>query len=431
MALMAAACSGGTDGDAGLPSSTAAARTTTTDRRTVAEAVTPTTASTPPSEAASAPPPTTTPPRARSVGRLAARGDHVLAYTGSETLVWGGVSRDPRSGDVVRAFADGARYRHSDSTWRPMAPAPLSPRWGAVTAWTGRSLLIWGGYTATSGPPGEAEPVRDGAIYDPARDRWTRLPDAPLALPMDGVAAVWSDGRFLVCASHLCQVWSEADDTWREAPPPPDEMPVAQAYAVPAGTDQIVFPSHRAGRLGRNYLAALVLHLDSLRWERLPLSTNQEHAMWIDAVPLAGCRVMFVYGEVYGYPSANGLSTRADVLDVCQRRWSRAPDAPDRVYVQLIPWARGAIGWGGTSTGKYPGSVEVGVVYDDPAATWRRIPKSPLGTREAPGAWTGDGLLVWGGRTATYPPGSGADHIDGALYDPDSDGWSTLPPAQW
>jgi Galactose oxidase, central domain len=56
---------------------------------------------------------------------------------------------------------------------------------------------------------------------------------------------------------------------------------------------------------------------------------------------------------------------------------------------------------------------------------WRRLAAAPLSPRVGHSAvWTGNRLLVWGGRVA----GGGA-RADGAAYDPAGDRWSRLPPA--
>ncbi len=74
--------------------------------------------------------------------------------------------------------------------------------------------------------------------------------------------------------------------------------------------------------------------------------------------------------------------------------------------------------WGGGD----PVHLDTGGRYDPVLDNW-----SPITTNGAPSArfghtlvWTGDAMVVWGGRTAV-------DHVaDGARYDPALDEWSTL-----
>ena len=107
-----------------------------------------------------------------------------VAWTGSRLLIWGGRQATTTPGSV-RLLGDGALYDPATDRWTPMSPANApSPRTDATVAWTGRKLVVVGGAAAIGGPP-----LRDGGIYDPATDRWTRL-DAPpwdLALPRANV----------------------------------------------------------------------------------------------------------------------------------------------------------------------------------------------------------------------------------------------------
>jgi hypothetical protein len=57
-----------------------------------------------------------------------------VAHTGQQLLAWLGDGR----------FA-GAVLSPDAAHWRPMAAPPLSRRWGAGVAWTGQTLVVWGG----------------------------------------------------------------------------------------------------------------------------------------------------------------------------------------------------------------------------------------------------------------------------------------------
>lgn len=87
------------------------------------------------------------------------------------------------------------------------ANAP-SPRTEATIAWTGRKLVVVGGSTQLGGPP-----LRDGAIYDPAADRWTALEPPPhdIVLPRGNVGPlthilVAPDGRVVFLPENLGEV---------------------------------------------------------------------------------------------------------------------------------------------------------------------------------------------------------------------------------
>jgi N-acetylneuraminic acid mutarotase len=106
-------------------------------------------------------------------------------WDGREILVVGG--RDG-NGDLARV---GLAYNPTTNDWRRL-PAMAPGRIGAVTAWTGRRLLVWGGDAGRTA----LVPVHGGLSFDPAGDRWTRLPRSPLEGRADAVAA-WT-GRELI-----------------------------------------------------------------------------------------------------------------------------------------------------------------------------------------------------------------------------------------
>lgn len=70
--------------------------------------------------------------------------------------------------------------------WQSIPDFPLTPRTEPVVAWTGQELLVIGG---VPGPPCPQnadcvmpEFARDGAAYDPETRMWTELPDAPVGI---------------------------------------------------------------------------------------------------------------------------------------------------------------------------------------------------------------------------------------------------------
>jgi N-acetylneuraminic acid mutarotase len=96
------------------------------------------------------------------------RSEHAVVWTGTEVLVWGG--------DV----ADGAAYNPATDRWRRLAASPVTLRTVASYGWSGRELIVYGGY----GPPtAEDAPLaieKRGAAYDPAADTWRPLATSPL-----------------------------------------------------------------------------------------------------------------------------------------------------------------------------------------------------------------------------------------------------------
>lgn len=103
-------------------------------------------------------------------------------WDGTELLVVGGDSA-PAQGFAYDPTADG---------WRRLAPMD-SGRARAAAVWTGERLLVWGGET---GRPGAFVTPPHGLAYDPQTDRWSPLPQAPLRGRLEPTAA-WT-GRSLI-----------------------------------------------------------------------------------------------------------------------------------------------------------------------------------------------------------------------------------------
>jgi hypothetical protein len=151
---------------------------------------------------------------------LAGRSVAAAVWTGDEVLVWGGYDRG-------RTFADGAAYDPATGAWRPLPAGPLSARAAVATAWTGTELLVWGS-TGRDGPG-----VRDGAAFDPRANRWRTIAPAPVALNQSGwpsPSTVWTGRELIVIGSLLDDnnaatrpdatglAYDPAADRWRRLP---------------------------------------------------------------------------------------------------------------------------------------------------------------------------------------------------------------------
>jgi len=86
-----------------------------------------------------------------------ARSQHMAVWTGRQLLVWGGV---PVPFNNREGLAGGAAYTPATNRWSALPKAPLRGRCGAVAAWIGREMLVWGGTSAGTA-------FSDGAIYRP------------------------------------------------------------------------------------------------------------------------------------------------------------------------------------------------------------------------------------------------------------------------
>ena len=126
-------------------------------------------------------------PMAPAPARLGARDTAAGVWTGEELLVWGGYGRSEECTPCLHA--DGAAYDVATDTWAPIAGSPLSGRGGHRAVWTGRDMVVWGGF--------DTGMRSDGARYRPAGDLWASLVVGPLA-GRQHHAMVWTGRQLLV-----------------------------------------------------------------------------------------------------------------------------------------------------------------------------------------------------------------------------------------
>ena len=56
--------------------------------------------------------------------------------------------------------------------WTRLPRAPIAPRSEYAAVWTGKEMIVWGGYSGNT-------QYGDGAAYDPATRTWTKLAAGP------------------------------------------------------------------------------------------------------------------------------------------------------------------------------------------------------------------------------------------------------------
>ena len=136
-------------------------------------------------------------------GAPSARNLPLSVWTGSELIVWGGFSINEKTNEVF--FQDGARYNPDTDTWKPVTMLG-APRATSVIApvWTGKEMLFWGGVndTGISSPKDPARYLGTGALYNPATDKWTEIPAAGAPTPRAAYSAVWTGKGLLLFGGY-------------------------------------------------------------------------------------------------------------------------------------------------------------------------------------------------------------------------------------
>ena len=248
-----------------------------------------------------------------AVGPLPSKVGYVSAWTGSEMVIWGG-----------GPAPDGAAYNPSSRSWRRIPPAPFAAPTGAASAWTGFELLVWGG--ETGGP--RAVPSGAGGAYDAAADVWRPLPPAPLS-PRRPLAAAWTGDAFVIVGGTADSGEPLADgaaydprgNRWK----PIAALPIAfrQAVAVWTGQEVVVFGTTAAEPATP---AGVAWHPASDRWRTLPASpltgsrvtavwTGRELLAWDDMMRSAALEVVSgQWRALPDIPSVPGFCDPAGVV---------------------------------------------------------------------------------------------------------------------
>jgi hypothetical protein len=241
-----------------------------------------------------------------------------FAFVGRHLIVWGAIGSDP----------EGAVLDTTTMKWRPMAQAPVTPRFRSLAAAVNDKLVVWGGY-GLQGPRGQRGPIgplADGAVYDVPTDTWVKMPPAPVAdFPYGSSCVVWR-GRFVVVG----------------------------------------------GRIGRTFVRSPMVYDPATRkWDTLP-PLPMELAVNGTAAALADRLFMWS-----GSSSANDAATpNGAVFDFWTRQWKPLAEAP--VDPRSLAFAKAAGSavtvWGGWSQGRRRVNFHRdGATYDIDKGTWTQI----------------------------------------------------------
>jgi hypothetical protein len=323
-------------------------------------------------------------------------------------------------------------------TWQKLSAPPLSPRQGAITAWTGTEALFLGGDTGAPCPPGAdcAVPehdVRDGAAFDPDRGTWRKTANAPAPLEPYSSRAVIGDQVWLVAGDTLLsydasadawtthraptslpedgqvvadrgriivvrgerrsgddpdQVYDPKSDTWSHLPADPLDpawgriVTATSAGLVLTGYDLVAQP----GSEKPSFVRAALLAPESDGWKLIADSDQLGGGLWT----WTGTRMVDPTlggadgGEVNGY--GRTIPT-GGILDPVTGAWGRLPHPPQYLTG----------GWGVAALAG-PLAAGEGWIYDDRDETWTKVPRPAGGPSRAGSAvWAGERLIALGG----------------------------------
>jgi N-acetylneuraminic acid mutarotase len=314
--------------------------------------------------------------------------------------------------------------------WDDMAVAPISGRHAHTAVWTGSDMVVWGGQSSLSSY------AADGAKYNLATDTWTTLTAAPIVGRYAHVAVAAGTNKMIVWGGYngsyrndgaVLDVTTGAGTWTVMSPPPATFYGRYYASAVWTGTEMLVYGGYGTSCSGSYCADAALYDPVANSWRTMPaapiVGRYQSAMVW------NGTKAV-VFG---GYGSGCSGSYCADgaVLDPSGLgTWSalKATAPLDGRYL-LLGVANGtqATFWGGYGTYVSPSYYKnTGASYDDTAGTWKSftppidlvLPNSKR--REPVGWWAGGKLYVWGGY-------DGSTLGTGAIYDPTTDSWTSMP----
>jgi hypothetical protein len=164
---------------------------------------------------------------------------HSAVWTGTEMIVWGGVSFPAGGGDGT-LFGDGARYDPTNNTWTAISNvgAP-TPRVDHTAVWTGTEMIVWGG----SG-------LLDGGRYNPVTNTWAPLAAVGFGLGFVNHTAIWTGTEMIVWGGlqffegpfgKLGARYNPATNTWRPVTKENNSLAHREHTAVWTGNQMIIW----------------------------------------------------------------------------------------------------------------------------------------------------------------------------------------------
>ncbi|HXN31049.1 MAG TPA: hypothetical protein VN894_04275 [Polyangiaceae bacterium] len=146
-----------------------------------------------------------------TTGTIAATLSTVVS-TGATLIEWGGgIARAGGAG--FDGTQQGGTYDPARDAWTPMSTTGAPAARLAPAAWTGSSLVVWGGHAADTHMVGMYQydcisnysdvvsmcvQYGDGAMYDPARDAWTLMSETGAPKARFEHLLAWTGDRVLV-----------------------------------------------------------------------------------------------------------------------------------------------------------------------------------------------------------------------------------------
>jgi N-acetylneuraminic acid mutarotase len=117
------------------------------------------------------------------------RSNHTAVWTGSEMIVWGGLYFD---GMFFHYLDTGGRYNPGTDSWTATATAnDPDARYSHTAVWTGSEMVVWGGVS-------DSGVFNTGGRYNPGSNSWTATGNTNAPIARSAHKAVWTGSEMIV-----------------------------------------------------------------------------------------------------------------------------------------------------------------------------------------------------------------------------------------
>lgn len=327
---------------------------------------------------------------AESTNAPSARFNQTAVWTGSEMIVWGGFN-----GSAGTSVNTGGRYNPTNKTWAVTSTTNAPQKREIHTAvWSGSEMIVWGGISGSV-------PLNTGARYNPVTDTWTPMSTLNAPQARQGHVAVWTGSDMIVwggaAGSTLLNSGSRYNpvtDTW--TPISTINAPSARTRhtAVWAGSEMIIWGGQDSGV---SLFSGARYSPTTDTWTAISTS-NAPQARYAHTAIWAG-NEMIIWG---GWNGSSFFNTGASYNPVTDT-WVATSilSAPQARRDHKAIWTGGEmIIWGGYTNSSY---FNTGARYNPVTNSWTTTSatNSPQGRIFFTIVWTGSEMIIWGGFNGT------------------------------
>ncbi|MGA2924851.1 MAG: hypothetical protein ABSG43_02465 [Solirubrobacteraceae bacterium] len=330
-----------------------------------------------------------------------------FVWDGRELLELGGTAAGRYRGAPQDS---GAAYAPALRRWRRIAAVPpvVEPVY-AASVWTGRQVFVFGG------PPSSHQAGISccvAGLYNPATDRWTVSPKAPLD-QLEQPTAVWTGTSVILAGLHYnghqqleIASYDPASDTWTRFTPPisPQHAPLGLAIVVATNDDVLLWSLWQRTKPTGRCFAGTCYGVDVLRlgpsgsWANVTGAWPQAHT--VDGPIFTGSKILLAPGQIWcgacSHPPP--VNEHGYEVDPKTLRLTPIPHGPlDDLGPQIV-WTGAAelsFNSGGEISGPgvsvLPGDI---AIWNPNTRRWARGPRAPKQIDDAPAVWNGNRLYV-------------------------------------